>query len=319
MRVNKYNFLFVIGLMLTLAAATVFADNSDRRPKRPKGTGTLTVKTTEQAYPVRINGEYVGMSGVTRATEFYLPPGVHLIEIEGPDGHIWSDELLIRRDAKHCICLKLVREVITTPCPYRFYLEGPDIITEGDLVTFAAINSGTAPIPLRYSWRVSPTELRITSGLGTPSITIDSTSMGGRTINAELDVNDDVYDDRCRQLISVPTEVRRIPPPEEPRPFRCDEFEARAMDENKARFDNCVIQAQNVPDAQLYIIIYPGTDRASTTRNTYERMSRATLDYMVRTRGFDPRRISIVRGSSRLKTTFEIWIVPPGATPPVVQ
>jgi hypothetical protein len=309
----------MIALMLTTGISTILANGDDNDRKRPKNTGTLSVKTTEQSYPVKVDGQYVGMSGVGTGAEFYLAPGIHTVEVTGPDGKVWVDEVMIRRNAKHCICLKIVRETITTPCPYRFYLEGPDKITEGDLVTFAAVNAGTAPIPIRYAWKATPSAVRVTSGLGTPSITVDSTGLGGQTINAELDVNDDTYDNKCRQTISVPTQVTRIPPIEIPQPFRCDEFEAKAPDDDKARFDNCVIQAQNTPDAQLYIIIYPGTDRLSTTRNTYDRLSKRALDYMVKTRGFDPRRIQIVKGSNRLKTTYEIWIVPPGAQPPVVQ
>jgi len=309
----------MIALMLTTGISTILANGDDNDRKRPKNTGTLSVKTTEQSYPVKVDGQYVGMSGVGTGAEFYLAPGIHTVEVTGPDGKVWVDEVMIRRNAKHCICLKIVRETITTPCPYRFYLEGPDKITEGDLVTFAAVNAGTAPIPIRYAWKVTPSAVRVTSGLGTPSITVDSTGLGGQTINAELDVNDDTYDNKCRQTISVPTQVTRIPPIDVPQPFRCDEFEAKAPDDDKARFDNCVIQAQNTPDAQLYIIIYPGTDRLSTTRNTYDRLSKRALDYMVKTRGFDPRRIQIVKGSNRLKTTYEIWIVPPGAQPPVVQ
>ena len=317
MSVNRNNFLFVIGLIVTLGISTVMANGGDDRNKRPKNTGTLSVRTTETSYPVKVDGQYVGDSGVGTGAEFYLAPGFHTVEVTGPDGKIWKDEVEIRRDQKHCICLKIVRETITTPCPYRFHLEGPDRITEGDLVTFAAINSGTAPIPIRYAWKVS--NGRVTSGLGTPSVTVDSTGIGGSTINAELNVNDDVYDGKCLQIISVPTEVTRIPPQEVPKPFRCDEFEAKSPDDDKARFDNCVIQAQNTPDAQLYVIIYPGTDRLSRTRNTYDRLSRRALDYMVKTRGFDPRRIQIVKGSTRIKTLYEIWIVPPGAQPPVVQ
>lgn len=317
MRVNRYNYLFVIGLIVTLGFTTAFANSVDNKSKKPKNTGTLSVKTTETSYPVKIDGQYVGDSGVGTGAEFYLAPGIHTVEITGPDGKVWRDQIEIRKDQKHCVCLKIVRETITTPCPYRFTLDGPDRITEGDAVTFAAINSGTAPIPINYAWKVS--NGRVTRGLGTPSITVDSTGIGGKTINAELDVNDDVYDGKCRQVISVPTEV--IPPPtvEQPRPFRCDEFEAKVPDFDKARFDNCVIQAQNTPDAQLYIIIYPGTDRLSVTRNTYDKLSKRALDYMVKTRGFDPRRIQIVKGTSRIKTTYEVWIVPPGATPPVVQ
>ncbi len=316
MRVNRYNFLFVIGLMVTLGLTTAFASDDDR-PRRPKNTGTLSIKTTETSYPVKIDGQYVGESGVGTYADFYLTPGIHTVEVGGPDGKVWREEIEIRKDRKHCVCLKIVRESITTPCPYRFSLDGPERITEGDLVTFAAINSGTAPIPIRYAWKVS--NGRVTNGLGTPSITVDSTGIGNGTIIAELDVNDDVYDSKCRQIISVPTEVTKIPEIITPKPYRCDEFEAKAPDDDKARFDNCVIQAQNTPDAQIYIIIYPGTDRQSTRVNTYDRLSKRALDYMVKTRGFDPRRIQIVRGSTRLKTTYDVWIVPPGATPPVVQ
>lgn len=323
MRVSTYKSLFLAMLMVAIGSTAAFAHNNgfayakDDDRKIPKNMGVLTVQTNEVSYPVKVDGQYVGMSGVDRAAEFYLTPGIHLVEVTGPDGKVWAKELEIVRGRKNCVCLKIIRETITKPCPYRFTLDGPSRVTEGDLVTFAAINQGTAPIPLRYQWRVS--NGRVTSGLGTPSITVDSTGLAGRTINAELDVNDDLYDDRCRQVISVPTDIVPLPPVEEIKPFRCDEFEAKAPDDDKARFDNCVIQAQNTPDAQIYVIIYPGTDRVSTTRNTYDRLSRRALDYMVRERGFDPRRISIVRGSPRLKTTYEVWIVPPGATPPVVQ
>jgi hypothetical protein len=318
MRHSGRKILCLLGLLLTLGVSAALGAVGDDKSKKPQNTGTLSVRTTEESYPVKVNGQYVGMSGVGIGAEFFLAPGLHMVEVTGPDGKVWTKEIEIRRDQRNCICLKIVRETMKTPCPYRFYLEGPDRVTEGDLITFAAINAGTAPIPLRYAWKLSPAGT-IKNGLGTPSITVDTTGFGGRTITAELDVNDDVYDSRCRQVISVPTEITVIPPIEEAKPLRCDEFEARTRDDDKARFDNCVIQAQNTPDSQLYVIIYPGSDRASMTRNTYERLSRQTLDYMVKERRFDPRRISIVRGSSRQTTTYEIWIVPPGARPPVVR
>lgn len=318
MRLLRYNFLFVIGLALSLGVNAAMANTGGGKDKakRPKDTGTLTIRTTPASYPVKIDGQYAGMSGVGTAAEFYLAPGIHTVEVAGPNGSVMMKEVEIRRNKKHCICLKLVEETITRACPYNFRLDGPERIKEGDLVTFSAINSGTAPIPIRYAWTVS--NGRVTSGLGTSTITVDSTGIGGKTINAELDVNDDVYDNKCRQVISVPTDVTLEEKPAEPKPFRCDEFEARTPDDDKARFDNCVIQAQNTPDAQLYVIIYPGTDRASRTRNTYERLSKRALDYIVQTRRFEPRRISIVKGGERVKTTYELWIVPPGAAPPTV-
>ncbi len=319
MRLIKYNFLFVIGMMITVGLSSAMATGSDNRTRAPKGMGTLSVQTTPVSLPVKVDGEYRGMSGIGEGAEFYLAPGFHTIEVTSPDGKSFIKEIEIRKGLKHCVCLKMVEETISKACPYRFSLEGPERITEGDLVTFAAINSGTAPIPIKYAWKVSPDSVLITSGLGTPTITIDSKGLGGRTIDAELDVNDDVYDGKCRQVISVPTAVEKLPEPPRIERVLCDQFDARAADDDKARFDNCVIMVQNTPDSQLYVIIYPGTDRASMTRNTYERLSKRTLDYMVKNRGMDPARIRFIKGSPRTKTAYEIYIVPTGAEPPIVQ
>lgn len=307
----------MLGLVMTLGIATALANGGDGKSKAPRGMGTLTVRTTPTAYAVKIDGQYVGMSGVSNAAEFYLTPGIHTVQVAGPNGTSFTKDIEIIRDRKHCVCLKLVEETISRPCPYDFHLQGEDRITEGDRVTFAAINSGTAPIPIRYAWTVSNGAL--VEGQGTSSITVDSKGMGGRRITAELDVNDDVYDNKCRQVISVPTDVDRIPelPPIEK--VRCDEFEAKSADDDKARFDNCSIQVKNSPDAQLYVVIYPGTDRLSTTRNTYKALSRRTREYLVNKRRVDPSRIQIIEGSPRLRTKYEIYIVPPGAQPPVVQ
>jgi len=316
MRVTKFKILAVIGMLLTFSVTAVLANSADDK-KRPKNTGTLTVRTTPASYPVKIDGVYAGMSGVGTATEFYLTPGLHTVEVAGPNGSIFTREIEIRKDRKHCVCLKVLEETTTRPCPYTFRLEGPSEIEEGDLVTFSALNSGSAPIPIRYAWNVSAG--RVTSGLGSPTITVDSTGLGDKTITATLDVNDDVYDNKCKQTIVVPTHVKPQPTPPvvtPPQPFRCDEFPAKTHDEAKARFDNCVIQVQNTPDAQLYIVINPGTDKASTSRNSYNQLEKLARDYIVNRLKFDPRRLVIVKGAPTQTSTFVMWIVPPGANPP---
>ncbi len=314
MKAHRYNFLFVVGLLLTLGLTTAFAHGDDNK-KRLKHDGILSVKTSPGALPVRIDGQDRGPSGVGYGREFYLAPGFHTVEVLGPDGKIWKQEIEIHRGERNCICLKVVQTTLTRECPYRFHLEGPDRVTEGDLVTFVAVPDVQSPIPLRYDWRLS--NGIITSGMGKPSITVDSKGLGGRTINAELDVNDDKYDGRCRQTISVPTDVVSRVIERRPEAFRCDEFLTANHDKDKARFDNCVIQVQNVPDAQMYVIIYPGTDRMSLSKNSYEQTSKFYLDYLVKSRKVNPGLIRFVRGGSVQKTTVVIWVVPPGAKPPV--
>lgn len=313
MRKISYSFLFVIGLMLTLGMTAAFGQG-----KRPKNSGTLTVKTSPVAYAVKVNGNYLGMSGTNAPAEFYLEPGIHKLEVEFPNGKIYTKEVEIIKDRKNCICLRYIEETISRPCPYNVSVSAPERVLEGDLITFAAINNVVgSTTPLIYRWAVSPETFRITSGLGTSSITVDTTGLGGQTITADLDVTDDVYGKTCFQKNSVQTEVERKPVITA---TQCDIFESRAFDDDKARFDNCVLQLQGSPDAQLYIIMYQGTDKISMTRNSYEKLSTRTLDYLVKTRGVDPRRISIVRApTTRLKTTYEIWFVPPGAQLPVPQ
>jgi hypothetical protein len=308
------NFLLMLGLILTLGLTSVFAQKNDGR--RPKNMGTLTVKTSPVAYPVRIDNQVIGMSGVDTPAEFYLAPGMHQLEIEGPNGKKFAKEIEIKRDVKNCICLKIVEEVTTRACPYNIQLSGPDRVIEGDLITFLSNNVGVDPtVPVNYNWTISSGT--ITSGQGTPSITVDTKGMGGQTINADLDVNDGVYDATCRQKISVPTLVERPPAPPEPRRF--DEFPARAFDDDKARLDAFAIELQNNPDSQGYIIMYQGTDRASMRNKKVEVLSKKALDYLVKARGIDPRRIVITNWGTRPETSYDLWIIPPGAQPPVPQ
>lgn len=317
MRHIRYNFLFVIGLVLTIGLTNALAVGKDTKTKRPKNTGTLTVKTTPVAMTVRIDGQVVGMSGVSTPAEFYLAPGTHQLEIEGPNGQRKTLPVEIRRNERNCVCLKVLEETTTRACPYNIRVDAPDRVLENDLITFTSQNLVTdGAIPINYRWTVTPSTAVITSGLGTPTITVDSRGLGGQPITATLDVTDDVYGATCQQNNQVVTNVDRQP--ELPQPVRCDIFESQSFDDDKARFDNCTIELQNSTDSQLYIILYQGTDRLSRT-NTADKLSKRTLDYLVKTRGIDPRRIQIVKWGTRPRTTYEIYVVPPGAQPPVPQ
>lgn len=317
---TRYKFLLAFGLLvfgLTATAATAFANDKDDRNKRPKNTAILSVKTSPNPYIVRVDGVEVGMSGVGTAAEFYVTPGLHRVEVEGPNGKTFVREMDFRRDVRNCICLKAIEETINRPCPYDVRVEGPDKVTEGDLITFVAVNAVTKSVPLNYRWRVSPDTARITSGLGTSSITVDTKNIGKQPITAELDVTDDVYGATCQQKNSVSTAVESFP--EAPKPFRFDLFESKSFDDDKARFDNYAIQVQSIPDSQAYIIMYQGTNKASVTQRDVDKLSKRALDYLVKARGVDPSRIQITKWGTKENTTYELWIVPPGAQPPVPQ
>jgi len=313
MRKIRYEFLLIAGLIMTLGCATVFADGKDSKVKRPKNSGILSIKTSEVSYPVKINGRYVGMSGVHEPAVFYLTPDVYTVEVEGPDGAVWIDrDVEIRKNRNYCICLKTITRTDYKPCPYDVHREGPARVKEGEEVIIRAVNKIADSPALTYNWKISAG--RITSGMGTSSITIDTTGIGEGAIDVDVDVNDGVYP-QCQQGMSMTTEVEKIII-REPEAFICDQFPSKSADDDKARFDNCAIQVQNIPDAQYYIIIYPQGGKNATA--TYNRLSKRTLQYVVNVRGIDPRRVQVVRGPDIPdRTRYVLWIIPPGARTPV--
>jgi hypothetical protein len=84
-------------------------------------------------------------------------------------------------------------------------------------------------------------------------------------------------------------------------------------------FDAFAIELQNNPDSQGYIIMYQGTDKTSMRVRKVDVISKRTLDYLVKSRGIDPRRIVITNWGTRPTTVYELWVIPPGAQPPVPQ
>lgn len=405
MRVIRFNFLFMVGLVLTLGISTAFASGGDKS-KAPKDMGTLSVRTTPVPLSVKVDGQYVGMSGVGTPAEFFVTPGFHTVEVAGPDGSKYSKaDVEFRRGAKNCICLKVVNR---PACPYRFNLErSSDTIMKGETVTFTAKNSGTAPTPTRYKWSVAPgTGADIVTGQGTSSITVSSKDLSGREITAELDSNDDnyVYDNRCKAEISVP-----LKPPACPYRFQIDrsayslregetvtftannvenaptpmaynwivtpssasdtvtgqgtstitvsstglagqqitaaldqngdsyDYDNRCKAENsvpvgagggeliawdleKANMDNIPIQLGNNPNSTVYIHIYPGTDKASRTIYSYDRVYRKLLEYLTVNRKVEPERIKFAKGGTRVGRTYvRSWVIPPGGEPPPID
>lgn len=301
----RYSFLFVIGLVLIFGTASATFSQ-----KRQKNVGYLSVKSSPDAYPVRINGEVVGMSGVGRGTEFPLRADDYLVEVEGPDGQVFKKEISIRKNERHCICLTVRKEITTRPCPYNIVVDVDEEVYEGDTVTFSSRNLVQDTIPVNYRWSVSGGVIE--NGQGTSSITVSTRGMGGQTVRAFLDVTDDVYGSTCFQKNEARTYVK--PKPEPPKPFQCDIFESKSADDDKARFDNCVLQYNATPNSQIYVILYQGTDKRSIS---VERLAKRTLDYFVKNRGIPPGQIVLTRGGNRARTTVQVWIVPPGAPTPV--
>jgi hypothetical protein len=187
------------------------------------------------------------------------------------------------------------------PCP-TVTVDCPTGITEaGTPVTFTANVSGGAPgVTATYNWSVSAGT--ITSGQGTPSITVDTKGLGGQTVTGTVQVGG--YPPECQTTASCSAQIgvtavcRKF-----------DEYGNIAFNDEKARLDNFAIQLQNEPGSQGYIVAY-----GSCAGEAQRRADRAK-DYLVTTRGLDPGRITVVAADNCVaELTVELWVCPTGAT-----
>jgi hypothetical protein len=304
-------------ILITAAIALSFAlvcTSSTAYAKKRVKYGTLEVTTTPGGLPISIDGRPEGTTS-TNVRRIELDPGHHSVEILLPNGGRWVREFEIERARRLCLNLNYTPKKYippTSPCPYPVIISSPPTVNDGDLITFTADISYSGTSALNYVWTITPGEARIVSGAGTPTITVDSTGLGGQKIVATLVVDDGSGDPACRVTTSAPTTVTRkeLPPPE-CRKF--DEFPSIAFDDTKARLDNLAIELQNSPDVTAYIFVYAG--RNSRTGQA-DALGQRAGDYLVNSRGVDSRRIKITNGGYRDEDYIEIWLCPPGATVP---
>jgi len=215
----------------------------------------------------------------------------------------------------NCVAFSSI-SVIVVDCPPELpqpvcptvNISCPEAGKENEPVTFSAEISGGTPatgMSATYNWTVSGGH--ITSGQGTPRITVDTTGLAGQTLHANLDVNG--FGTPCPASCAV-----AIPIVNKPRKF--DEYYDIARNDEKARLDNYAIQLQAEPRSQGYVIVYPARKAGSTQAQA---RGQRILDYLVNTRGIDTSRVVVTMGPAREDWLFELWVVPEGAPPPAPQ
>jgi hypothetical protein len=100
-------------------------------------------------------------------------------------------------------------------------------------------------------------------------------------------------------------------PPVLPKSFA--EFPVISFNEDKANLDNFAVALQGEPGSRGYIIVYSGRRSRANRANQLGERSR---QYLVNTRNIDASRVVVVNGGTRAVDSFELWLVPQGATPP---
>jgi hypothetical protein len=310
----------MLACCLVVCAASLSGGSSAyaQRNRTPQN-GRIEVSTTPGGYPIIVDGQQRGTTSPT-VQLYELEPGRHTVEIQFPNNTRWVRDFEIASNKKQCITLNyrpktisIERPVIAkSPCPYPVNISAPASVKEGDIITFSSDVTYAGQSGLMYTWTISPPSARILSGAGTPTITVDTTGVGQQRVTAILVVDDGSGDRMCRQRAQAATGVTPVEkPPVLAKNFA--EFPSVAFNEDKANLDNFAIALQGEPGSQGYVIVYGGRRSRPGRANQLGERSR---QYLVNTRNIDPNRIVIVNGGTRETDSFELWLVPQGATPP---
>ena len=311
----KLSLLALVLVTGCLSGTSVYAQQNGRAVQN----GRIEVSTTPAGYPLLIDGRAVGTTSPT-VQLYELEPGRHTVEIQFPNNTRWVRDFDIAANKKQCITLNWRPKtisierpaVVKSPCPYPVNISAPASVREGDIITFSSDVNYAGQSGLNYTWTISPPSARLVSGAGTPTITVDTTGIGSQRVTAILVVDDGSGEQMCRQRAQAMTGVTPVAlPPVAPKSFA--EFPVISFNEDKANLDNFAVAMQGEPGSQGYIIVYSGRRSRANRANQLGERSR---QYLVNTRNIDASRIVVVNGGTRDVDSFELWLVPQGATPP---
>jgi hypothetical protein len=309
--VKNFKFVFAILLVLMFIGA---APTSKTFAKSKKAKfGIIKIMTAPGGLLLTIDGLPRGET-LTEYRSFELEPGTHNVVVKLPNGNLWTREIDVPAGRVKCVVVNYrpLPPLPKSPCPFPVNVSAPKTVGEGEIITYAADVSYGGTAGLRYNWTISPARARIMSGAGSPTITVDSTGLGGQRIVATLTVDDGSTDPACAQTVQAASAVAA----EEKKILVAREFDECincTFDDQKARLDNLAVELQNDPTLTGHIIAYGG--RTSPIGRVEILMTRAR-DYLTNERGIDGSRIVTVNGGFREGDSVELWLVPRGATAP---
>ena len=304
----KFGFIALFALVCFVVPATTASAKSKKATY-----GTIKILTNPAGLLLMIDGKPRGETTADYRA-FDVDAGLHTIQVRLPNGNFWTREIDMPAGRVKCVVVNYrpLPPLPKSPCPFPVNISAPNQVTEGEIITYTADVAYSGNAALNYKWVVSPSSARVISGLGTPTLNVDSTGLGGQRITATLTADDGSSDPACAQsaqAVSIIAPIKKVAIVA--REF--DECNNCTFDDQKARFDNLAVELQNDPSTRAYVIAYGG--RMSPVGQVEKLMSRAR-EYLVTQRGIDASRLTMVNGGFREDDSVELWIVPSGATAP---
>ncbi|HWT00569.1 MAG TPA: hypothetical protein VN256_10000 [Pyrinomonadaceae bacterium] len=287
---------------ITLPCPPGQTSRSGNCPTTAQGTVQLAANATDPdgdtlLYTYTTTGGRVTGDGANVSWDLSgVQPGTYTATVEVDDGCgcvAFSSTTVTIAECSDCIL----------PCPTLSISCPTGLVDQGTPATVSVNVSGGDPnASITYNWTVSAGT--ITSGQGTPSITIDTTGLAGQNVTATVELGGVAPE--CDRTESCSFSISA--PPVQPTKF--DEYADLRFNDEKARLDNFAIQLQQQPGAQGYYVIFGSCEGEADQR------SARAIDYLVNNRGIDRSRLTVVNGGCRENLTVELWIRPTGAVEP---
>src|SRR5215510_4061200 len=220
--------------------------------------GTIKILTNPGGLPLAMYGKPYGET-LTEYRSIDLDLGIHNVQITLPNGHYWVREIELPSGRVKCVVVNYrpLPPLPKSPCPFPVSISAPKQVTEGEIITYTSDIAYSGNSSLHYTWKVSPSSARVISGLGTSTLNVDSTGLGGQRIIATLTADDGSSDPTCAQTaqaVSVIEPIKKVVIVA--REF--DECNNCTFDDQKARLDNLAVELQNDPTTRAHIIAYGG-------------------------------------------------------------
>ena len=303
---------FALAALLAFSFFAASPASVSAKAKKAK-YGTIKIMTNPGGLLLTIDGLPRGET-LTEYRAIDLDAGIHTLKLTLPNGQFWIREVELPAGRVKCVVVNYrpLPPLPKSPCPFPVNLSAPKQVTEGEIITYTADVAYSGNAALKYNWKITPSSARIISGLGSPTLSVDSTGLGGQRITATLTADDGSGDPACVQTAQAVSVIAAL----EKKMIVAREFDecnSCSHDDQKARLDNLAVELRNDPSTRAYILAYGG--RMSPLGQVEKLMSRSR-DYLTTQRGIDASRIVVVNGGFREEDSVELWIVPSGAAAP---
>src|SRR5678809_312941 len=182
----KFAFIALFALVLFAVPATT----ASAKLKKAK-YGTIKIQTNPGGLMLLIDGKPRGETKI-ESLAFDLDAGLHTVQVRLPNGKFWTREIDLPAGRVKCVVVNYrpLPPLPKSPCPFPVGISAPEQVTDGEIITYTAGVAYSGDSALKYTWVVNPSGAHVISGLGTSTLNVDSTGLGGQRIIATLTADD---------------------------------------------------------------------------------------------------------------------------------